>query len=116
MASISFWSLILPLVVLLTFTSVEGARNLQQSTLSKVHEVSKIDLPPVAGLPNLPLPLPKPELPPLPNVPIPGVPVNVIPTLPTIPTIPTVPGIPGIPKVPTIPGIPKPELPAVPKP
>lgn len=96
MASIRFWSFLLPLVLvtlssMTSDTRVEGARNLLQSTLP---------LPPI--LPNLPLPLPplpQPELPPLPTLPKPQVPI---------------PDVPVIPDIPKVPGIPVPELPAVP--
>nr|KYP63057.1 hypothetical protein KK1_017622 [Cajanus cajan] len=106
MGSSSF-TFILPLL-LLTFssmisdTSVAEARILPKS--AKVHQVSKVDLPP---LPTLPLPLPLPPLPslpvPLPAVPLPDLPLPSVP-LPNVP-LPNLP----IPNVP-IPNVPIPKL------
>jgi hypothetical protein len=67
MASINFWSFIVPLLLIAfsSMTNVEGTRN-----LLKIHEVSKVDLPT----------LPLPTLPTIPNL---GVPL--IPTIPVVP-------------------------------
>src|ERR1044072_7940198 len=92
--ALNFWSFILPLllVTLSSMTSdksVAEARNLPGLTLqlSKVHRLSKLEVPSV--LPTLPLPISLPQ-----------------PGLPAVP-IPEVPGVPGIPKVPEVPGIPQ---------
>ncbi|KAK7363089.1 hypothetical protein VNO77_05218 [Canavalia gladiata] len=95
MASSSISTMILGLVVLTimsatTYTLVEGARNLQESTVSEtqVPQLPKPELPPLPKVAELPKPelpkipeFPKPELPKVPELPKGEVPELKVPEM-----------------------------------
>ncbi|KAK7363085.1 hypothetical protein VNO77_05214 [Canavalia gladiata] len=129
MASSSISTMILGLVVLTimsatTYTLVEGARNLQESTVSEtqVPQLPKPELPPLPKVAELPKPelpkipeFPKPEFPKVPELPKGEVPELKVPEMPK-PELPKVPELPKAeqPEV-KIPELPKPEVPKVPE-
>ncbi|XP_034675966.1 protein PELPK1-like [Vitis riparia] len=124
-------SILLPLLLitlsLMSCKEVFASRHLlEETTLPKVPELPKPELPPLPTLPTFP----KPELPPLPH--IPTLPESTLPTLPKpeLPTVPHVPALekpeqsplpkldvpklPEVPPLPHLPDLPKPTLPTVP--
>ncbi|RVW56089.1 hypothetical protein CK203_105440 [Vitis vinifera] len=124
-------SILLPLLLitlsLMSCKEVFASRHLlEETTLPKVPELPKPELPPLPTLPTFPIP----ELPPLPH--IPTLPESTLPTLPKpeLPTVPHVPALekpelsplpklevpklPEVPPLPHLPDLPKPTLPTVP--